>query len=131
MGTGKRHAAQVLGGLEGPQRVALQPRELVIPAKDRAASKLSEEGLTSGSMPMPSHVIYGNNLLAPAPVLAGDAEETSLRGHTPCDTDSPRTWDLGPAESIGPGRHGSSGSFVEWVISAHTEMFDPEGEHCD
>lgn len=37
---GKRQAAQILEQLEGQNKVSLQTRELVIPAKDKAGFKL-------------------------------------------------------------------------------------------
>lgn len=76
---GKRQAAQVLEQLEGRNRVSLQTRELVIPSKDRAGFNIwgnDGEGIDS----QPNRLIYGDNLLAMAALLAGDEETPSLRG---------------------------------------------------
>lgn len=79
---GKRRAEQILEGLEGRGRIALQTRELVTPAKDtnwqtfqtlRAAGPASDAGWIN-------RLIYGDNLLAMAALLAGDEQTLSLRG---------------------------------------------------
>lgn len=78
---GKRKAAQILENLEGKQRVTLQTRELVIPNKETAADDLF--GPFRGSdvdRSMPNRLIYGDNLLAIAALLAGDADHQSMRG---------------------------------------------------
>jgi len=76
---GKRQAATILEQLEGRNRVSLQTRELVIPSKDHAGFDFwgdnNSEGLTD-----PNRLIYGDNLLALAALLAGDEEHGSLRG---------------------------------------------------
>ena len=102
---GKRQAEQILEGLEGKTRIGLQTRELVTPARDsnwqefasiKAASK---PGSTlAGEMPLVNEtavqgeltgktgrgwfnrLIYGDNLLAMAALLAGDENTPSLRG---------------------------------------------------
>jgi len=82
---GKRQAAQILESLEGRNRVSLQTRELVIPSRDTAAADLfhddrsidQQKHLNSGWL---NRLIYGDNLLAMAAVLAGDEETQSLRG---------------------------------------------------
>lgn len=76
---GKRQAASILDNLGGTSRVALQTRELVIPARDHPGFdfKLHVEG----ERIIPSNrLIYGDNLLAMAALLAGDEENPSLRG---------------------------------------------------
>lgn len=76
---GKRQAAQILEQLEGRNRVSLQTRELVIPSKDRGGFNFwgnDWEDATDGF----NRLIYGDNLLAMAALLAGDAETPSLRG---------------------------------------------------
>lgn len=76
---GKRQAAQILEQLEGRNRVSLQARELVIPSKDR--SGFSFRGLDGkGAVDSPNRLIYGDNLLAMAALLAGDEDNPSLRG---------------------------------------------------
>lgn len=76
---GKRQAAQILEQLEGRNRVSLQTRELVIPSKDRSGfSFWSTDG--EGNTDAPNRLIYGDNLLAMAALLAGDEDTPSLRG---------------------------------------------------
>jgi len=91
-------------GLEGRTRVALQTRELVTPAKDTNWQEFqslkpyaSAQATVSGELVLHegsgqqqlvagaasqwfNRLIYGDNLLAMAALLAGDAETPSLRG---------------------------------------------------
>jgi len=76
---GKRQAAQILEQLEGRNRVSLQTRELVIPSKDRGGFNYwGNDG--ADSTETPNRLIYGDNLLAMAALLAGDEDAPSLRG---------------------------------------------------
>lgn len=76
---GKRQAAQILEQLEGRNRVSLHTRELVIPSKDHAGFNFwGHDG--EGVVEQPNRLIYGDNLLALAALLAGDDEHPSLRG---------------------------------------------------
>ncbi|MCI1257430.1 MAG: hypothetical protein LKG15_12255 [Corynebacterium provencense] len=76
---GKRQAAQILEQLEGRNRVSLQTRELVIPSKDRGGFNFwRNDGADAAETP--SRLIYGDNLLAMAALLAGDEDTPSLRG---------------------------------------------------
>ena len=102
---GKRQAERILEGLEGKTRVGLQTRELVTPAKDSnwqmfQALRTVQKAKTTlgGNLSLvneargqteltPSlarqwfnRLIYGDNLLAMAALLAGDDETPSLRG---------------------------------------------------
>lgn len=77
---GKRQAAQILEQLEGQHRVSLQTRELVIPAKDRASIRFWVDHSHELTTTSPNRLIYGDNLLAMAALLAGDGESPSLRG---------------------------------------------------
>jgi adenine-specific DNA-methyltransferase len=77
---GKRRAEQILEGLDGRSRIALQTRELVIPAKDSAASNLALHAPGAGTAGGMNRLIYGDNLLAMAALLAGDEHAPSLRG---------------------------------------------------
>ncbi|GGL24319.1 site-specific DNA-methyltransferase [Planomonospora parontospora] len=84
---GKRQAAQILEHLEGRNRVTLQTRELVIPSKDTSSLDLFRHVQHTESMndaPLsdgPSNrLVYGDNLLAMAALLAGDEDSPSLRG---------------------------------------------------
>jgi adenine-specific DNA-methyltransferase len=78
---GKRQAAQILESLEGRNRVTLQTRELVIAAKDASSSELFGSP-HAGNVhdDVPNRLIYGDNLLAMAALLAGDEENPSMRG---------------------------------------------------
>lgn len=76
---GKRQAAQVLGQLEGQNRVSLQTRELVMPSKDRNSSSFWG-GRRDDATENPNRLIYGDNLLAMAALLAGNENTPSLRG---------------------------------------------------
>ena len=103
---GREEAEKILEGLESRHRVTLQTREIVLPAKDSAAQdwiaaqhrqarcdevfspgqaallEPVQPGLT-GAPPEASwtnRLIYGDNLLAMAALLAGDEQTPSLRG---------------------------------------------------
>jgi adenine-specific DNA-methyltransferase len=77
---GKRRAEQILEGLDGRGRIALQTRELVMPAKDTAEKTLTLSALAAGGDGWMNRLIYGDNLLAMAALLAGDEHTPSLRG---------------------------------------------------
>jgi len=102
---GRKQAEKILEGLEGRQRVRLQTRELVLPARDAAAQdwvtqqqrhsqrEVFAPGQTSllenaqpllgeavPAAPWTNRLIYGDNLLAMAALLAGDEHTPSLRG---------------------------------------------------
>lgn len=76
---GKRQAAQIIEQLEGRNRVSLQTREIVIPSKDRGGFNFwGNDGADAADTP--NRLIYGDNLLAMAALLAGDEDTPSLRG---------------------------------------------------
>lgn len=76
---GKKLAQQLISQLEGGQRVTLQTRELVVPARDKSA--LWSTGQSLDQIPdNPNRLIYGDNLLATAALLAGDSDSPSFRG---------------------------------------------------
>lgn len=78
---GKRRAAQILDSLEGRNRVSLQTRELVIPNKDTVADDLFRAFQTTEiDQGSPNRLVYGDNLLAMAALLSGDADHPSMRG---------------------------------------------------
>ncbi len=104
---GRKEAEKILEGIENRHRVTLQTREVVLPAKDSAAidwvtaqSRVTQRevfapGQTSlipGAQPLltadsaaqaepwTNRLIYGDNLLAMAALLAGDEHTPSLRG---------------------------------------------------
>ncbi len=77
---GRRQAKQVLEQLEGQNRVSLQTRELVIPSRDRSGLNLWGAQANEGQTAAPNRLIYGDNLLAMAALLAGDDDAPSLRG---------------------------------------------------
>lgn len=77
---GKRQAAQILEQLEGQNKVSLQTRELVIPAKDRAGFNIWGSRADEETQSALNRLIYGDNLLAMAALLAGDEDNPSMRG---------------------------------------------------
>lgn len=77
----KRRASQILENLEGRHRVTLQTREFVIPSKDTTEADLFRKFGTNGVEEMaPNRLIYGDNQLAMAALLAGDQTFASMRG---------------------------------------------------
>ena len=82
---GRKEAERILEGIESRHRVSLQTREVVLPAKDSAA-----QDWVTGQNRQAQHanhddtwanrLIYGDNLLAMAALLAGDENTPSLRG---------------------------------------------------
>lgn len=83
---GRQQAEKILEGLEGRHRVSLQTREWVLPSKDTRdsdwitdASRQAHLG-DAGSANWANRLIYGDNLLAMAALLAGDEHTPSLRG---------------------------------------------------
>lgn len=83
---GRKVAERILEGLEGRQRVSLQTREWVLPSKDSkatdwiTANARSEHLAESETQGWNNRLIYGDNLLAMAALLAGDEQTPSLRG---------------------------------------------------
>ena len=83
---GRQQAERILEGLEGRHRIALQTREWVLPSKDvavsdwiAAANRQAHLG-AEGTEDWTNRLIYGDNLLAMAALLAGDGTTPSLRG---------------------------------------------------
>jgi adenine-specific DNA-methyltransferase len=108
---GRKEAEKILESIESRHRVSLQTREVVLPAKDSAASDWitaqaradrrevfapGQDSLLESAQPMlgaapirpepvegqawANRLIYGDNLLAMAALLAGDDTTPSLRG---------------------------------------------------
>lgn len=83
---GRKQAERVLEGLESRHRVSLQTREWVLPSKDTAAMDwIAAAGRqahlqSEGEQDWTNRLIYGDNLLAMAALLAGDEQTPSLRG---------------------------------------------------
>ena len=83
---GRRQAERILESLEGRHRVRLQTREWVLPSKDVAeadwiAQAQRRERLAGeGDAGWTNRLVYGDNLLAMAALLAGDEHTPSLRG---------------------------------------------------
>ncbi|WP_032389485.1 site-specific DNA-methyltransferase [Rhodococcoides fascians] len=76
----KRRASQILENLEGKHRVTLQTRELVIPNRDTKEADLFRQFDGGIDEVTPNRLIYGDNLLAMAALLAGDQSSPSMRG---------------------------------------------------
>jgi adenine-specific DNA-methyltransferase len=101
---GRKQAEKILEGIESRHRVSLQTREVVLPAKDTVAqdwvtlqSRAAHQEVfapgqgtlldnpqatlgATGEAPWMNRLIYGDNLLAMAALLAGDEQTPSLRG---------------------------------------------------
>jgi adenine-specific DNA-methyltransferase len=80
---GKREAEQILERLESNYRIGLQTRELVVPSRDtnwRDFLVEAERGKVDLDPARMNRLIYGDNLLAMAALLAGDANTPSFRG---------------------------------------------------
>jgi adenine-specific DNA-methyltransferase len=101
---GRKQAEKILENIESRHRVGLQTREVVLPARDasvqdwisqqnrRNQSEVFAPGQASiiespqamlgaaPEMPWANRLIYGDNLLAMAALLAGDENTPSLRG---------------------------------------------------
>lgn len=80
---GKREAERIMERLESSSRLSLQTRELVIPSKDTNWQNLFrkiDQGDQDLSPAALNRLIYGDNLLAMAALLAGDDTTPSLRG---------------------------------------------------
>lgn len=83
---GRKEAERILEGLESRHRVRLQTREWVLPSKDAMATDWIAQAdrrarLSTGEdAHWHNRLIYGDNLLAMAALLAGDENTPSLRG---------------------------------------------------
>jgi adenine-specific DNA-methyltransferase len=101
---GRKQAERILESIESRHRVSLQTREVVLPARDSKAQDWiaqqrrssqrevfapGQASLIEGQQPMladeeerpwVNRLIYGDNLLAMAALLAGDEQTPSLRG---------------------------------------------------
>ena len=76
---GKKEAERVIERAESNYRLGLQTRELVIPSKDTDWKNLFS-GIKDTPSDHASRLIYGDNLLAIAALLAGSEDNESLRG---------------------------------------------------
>ena len=76
---GKKEAERVIERAESNYRLGLQTRELVIPSKDTDWKSLFS-GIKDTPSDHASRLIYGDNLLAIAALLAGSEDNESLRG---------------------------------------------------
>lgn len=83
---GRQQAEKILESLEGRHRVGLQTREWVLPSKDTrdsdwiATANRQAHLDMEGAAEWTNRLIYGDNLLAMAALLAGDEYTPSLRG---------------------------------------------------
>jgi len=80
---GKREAERIMERLDSNYRIGLQTRELVIPSRDTNAADMlrmadrANHSLNPADM---NRLIYGDNLLAMAALLAGSDDMPSMRG---------------------------------------------------
>ncbi len=83
---GRKEAERILESLESRHRVSLQTREMVFPAKDVVQADLLRQPVGRHSRAgdndgvWNNRLIYGDNLLAMAALLAGDEHTPGLRG---------------------------------------------------
>lgn len=80
---GKREAERIIERAESTYRLGLQTRELVIPSRDTNAAdmlRLASRGSHDVSSAELSRLVYGDNLLAMAALLAGSTNTPALRG---------------------------------------------------
>ncbi|HTX21442.1 MAG TPA: hypothetical protein VMD27_06255 [Candidatus Aquilonibacter sp.] len=99
---GKKQAERIMEGLESRTRIGLQTRELVTPARNTIEQNLAlhpsakakttiggelalhegngQQEMTARNAQWFNRLIYGDNLLAMAALLAGDDNTPSLRG---------------------------------------------------
>ena len=85
---GRQVAEKILENIEGRHRIGLQTREWVLPAKDSAQNDLLKQTVgtnvaahaLSNDELLQNRLIYGDNLLVMAALLAGDDTTPSLRG---------------------------------------------------
>lgn len=79
---GKREAERVMERAESNYRLGLQTRELVVPSRDSNWQDLFRQNtpqVASSSNADPNALIYGDNLLAMAALLAGSENAHSMR----------------------------------------------------
>lgn len=80
---GKREAERIMERLESSYRLGLQTRELVIPSRDSNWQDMFRKAEKEGhdlNLATMNRLIYGDNLLAMAALLAGNDEMPSMRG---------------------------------------------------
>jgi adenine-specific DNA-methyltransferase len=77
---GRKTAEQILESLEGKQKINLQTRELVYPARKSTEANIFSNDNSADDEKIFNRLIYGDNLLAMAALLAGDEINESLRG---------------------------------------------------
>ena len=80
---GKREAERIMERLESSYRIGLQTREIVIPSRDTNWQDMLVKATRDSHSLSPAamnRLIYGDNLLAMAALLAGNDEAPSMRG---------------------------------------------------
>ena len=80
---GKREAERIMERLDSNYRVGLQTRELVMPSRDTNAAdmlRMADRASHSLNPADMNRLIYGDNLLAMAALLAGSDDMPSMRG---------------------------------------------------
>lgn len=79
---GKRQAEQILDRLESGYKIGLQTRELVIPSRDSDMKDMLRQREHDGGVDSTSlnRLVYGDNLLAMAALVAGDELSPPMRG---------------------------------------------------
>ena len=78
---GRKVAQQILEGLEGNQKISLQTRELVFPAKDKAIKDIFNEVKNIDEISQDiNQLVYGDNLLVISALLGSNEFSETLRG---------------------------------------------------
>ena len=80
---GKREAERIMERLESSYRIGLKTREIVIPSRDSNWQDMLVKAQRDSHKLDPAEMnrlIYGDNLLAMAALLAGNDETPSMRG---------------------------------------------------
>ena len=80
---GKREAERIMERMESNYRIGLQTRELVIPSRDTSSAdmlRIADRASHDMNPATMNRLIYGDNLLAMAALLAGNDETPSMRG---------------------------------------------------
>lgn len=77
---GRKRAEQLLDGLSSNYRLGLQTREIVVPSRDSSMKDLLSPGQKATDGSEFNRLIYGDNLLAMAALIAETPEASSFRG---------------------------------------------------
>lgn len=77
---GRKTAEQFIESTEGKQKITLQTRELVYPSRESSLGDIFRNLKNSEVDEAPNRLVYGDNLLTLAALLAGDSSSEGYRG---------------------------------------------------